>query len=105
MQYDAARAPSASRRTAYASCLQFETLDESVQAQFEAFLTERGIDSDLARFVPDFAELKEQRGECCAKRERMRERERLMLSAHGGRVLLVARERQDVHRCLRRARA
>lgn len=45
------------------SISQFETLDESVQAQFEAYLTERGIDSDLARFVPDFAELKEQRGE------------------------------------------
>ncbi|PWN46084.1 mitochondrial glyco protein [Ceraceosorus guamensis] len=43
---------------------QFETLDENVQAQFEAFLNERGIDSDLARFVPDFAELKEQKEYC-----------------------------------------
>jgi complement component 1 Q subcomponent-binding protein len=44
-------------------CNQFETLDETVQAQFESFLEERGISTDLAMFVPNFAEYKEQRGE------------------------------------------
>lgn len=42
---------------------QFETLDEAVQAQFESFLEERGIATDLALFIPNFAEFKEQRGE------------------------------------------
>lgn len=41
---------------------QFETLDESVQAQFESYLEERGIATDLALFIPNFAEFKEQRG-------------------------------------------
>ena len=37
-------------------------LDESVQAQFESYLEERGIATDLALFIPNFAEFKEQRG-------------------------------------------
>ncbi|UZJ56003.1 hypothetical protein CBS101457_005323 [Exobasidium rhododendri] len=43
---------------------QFETLDETVQAQFESFLEERGISTDLAMFIPNFAEYKEQREYC-----------------------------------------
>lgn len=43
--------------------LQFETLDEGVQAQFESYLEERGVSTDLALFIPNFAEYKEQRGE------------------------------------------
>lgn len=43
---------------------QFETLDEGVQAQFESFLEERGLSTDLALFIPNFAEFKEQREYC-----------------------------------------
>lgn len=43
---------------------QFPTLDDSLQAQFETYLEERGIGEDLALFVPLFAEYKEQKGEC-----------------------------------------
>ncbi|PWY98686.1 mitochondrial glyco protein [Testicularia cyperi] len=42
----------------------FETLDESLQTSFEAYLAERGIDSNLALFIPTFAEYKEQREYC-----------------------------------------
>lgn len=42
---------------------QFETLDEGVQNQFEHYLEERGISTDLALFIPNFAEYKEQKGE------------------------------------------
>lgn len=37
---------------------QFENLDEGVQAEFESFLDERGINSSLALFIPDLAEFK-----------------------------------------------
>ncbi|TCD65642.1 Mitochondrial acidic protein mam33 [Steccherinum ochraceum] len=40
---------------------QFETLDVSVQEEFEKFLQERGINESLALFVPDYAEHKEQK--------------------------------------------
>ncbi|WFD42757.1 Mitochondrial acidic protein mam33 [Malassezia psittaci] len=43
---------------------QFETLDENVQAQFESYLAERGISTGLALFIPNYAELKEQREYC-----------------------------------------
>ncbi|EPQ25648.1 uncharacterized protein PFL1_06785 [Pseudozyma flocculosa PF-1] len=43
---------------------QFDTLDEGVQEQFENFLVERGIDQDLALFIPNFAEYKEQKEYC-----------------------------------------
>lgn len=43
---------------------QFETLDEGVQAQFESFLEERGLSTDLALFIPNYAEFKEQREYC-----------------------------------------
>nr|UOP57159.1 putative mitochondrial p32 family protein [Thecaphora frezii] len=43
---------------------QFDTLDEAVQEQFENFLLERGIDQDLALFIPNFAEYKEQKEYC-----------------------------------------
>ena len=43
---------------------QFETLDENVQAQFESFLAERGIATNLALFIPTYAEYKEQREYC-----------------------------------------
>ncbi|ORY92505.1 mitochondrial glyco protein [Leucosporidium creatinivorum] len=39
----------------------FDNLDEGVQAEFEAFLDERGINSSLALFIPDLAEYKEQK--------------------------------------------
>ena len=51
--------------------MQFETLDESVQAQFESFLEEREISTDLALFIPNFAEYKEQRGECLERLGRL----------------------------------
>ncbi|PWN31346.1 mitochondrial glyco protein [Meira miltonrushii] len=43
---------------------QFDTLDQSVQEQFEHFLEERGIATELALFIPNFAEFKEQREYC-----------------------------------------
>jgi len=39
----------------------FDHLDESLQTDFESFLEERGIDSNLALFIPDLAEHKEQK--------------------------------------------
>ena len=40
---------------------QFDTLDVTVQEEFEKFLQERGINETLAQFVPDYAEYKEQK--------------------------------------------
>ena len=43
---------------------QFETLDENLQAQFESYLAERGIATNLALFNPKYAEYQEQREDC-----------------------------------------
>ncbi|KAH9018720.1 regulatory protein suaprga1 [Lactarius pseudohatsudake] len=40
---------------------QFETLDLSLQEEFEKFLQERGINESLAFFVPEYAQHKEQK--------------------------------------------
>jgi len=40
---------------------EFDALDETLQQEFEGFLEERGIDSNLALFIPDLAEWKEQK--------------------------------------------
>lgn len=51
---------------------QFPTLDDGLQEQFQAFLDERGINDDLAMFIPMFAEYKEQKGKCdgfCSSRK------------------------------------
>ncbi|KAH9074305.1 regulatory protein suaprga1 [Lactarius deliciosus] len=40
---------------------QFETLDVSLQEEFEKFLQERGINESLAFFVPEYAQYKEQK--------------------------------------------
>ncbi|KAF8474396.1 regulatory protein suaprga1 [Russula ochroleuca] len=40
---------------------QFETLDLNFQEEFEKFLQERGINESLAFFVPEYAQLKEQK--------------------------------------------
>ncbi|KAL4072471.1 mitochondrial glycoprotein [Scleroderma yunnanense] len=40
---------------------QFETLDVSVQEEFEKFLQERGINENLAMFIPEYSEFKEQK--------------------------------------------
>lgn len=40
---------------------QFDTLDVSVQDEFDKFLEERGINESLAFFVPEYAEFKEQK--------------------------------------------
>ncbi|KAF7797345.1 hypothetical protein EIP86_008540 [Pleurotus ostreatoroseus] len=42
---------------------QFDTLDVTVQEQFEKFLEERGIDETLAAFIPEYAEHKEQKAQ------------------------------------------
>jgi hypothetical protein len=39
----------------------FDHLDTNVQEEFERYLDERGIGGDLALFVPDYAEYKEQK--------------------------------------------
>lgn len=43
---------------------QFETLDDNLQGQFMQFLLERGIDTNMALFIPNYAEYKEQREYC-----------------------------------------
>jgi complement component 1 Q subcomponent-binding protein, mitochondrial len=40
---------------------QFDTLDISLQAEFEKYLAERGIGESLALFIPEYAEHKEQK--------------------------------------------
>jgi complement component 1 Q subcomponent-binding protein len=40
---------------------QFDHLDTNVQEEFERYLDERGIGGDLALFVPEYAEYKEQK--------------------------------------------
>lgn len=40
---------------------QFDTLDVTVQEEFEKFLQERGINESLAVFIPEYAEYKEQK--------------------------------------------
>ncbi|EGO03975.1 hypothetical protein SERLA73DRAFT_175685 [Serpula lacrymans var. lacrymans S7.3] len=40
---------------------QFDTLDVSVQEEFEKYLQERGINESLAMFIPEYAEHKEQK--------------------------------------------
>lgn len=40
---------------------QFDTLDVTVQEEFEKFLQERGISDTLAAFIPEYAEYKEQK--------------------------------------------
>ncbi|SNX87942.1 probable Mrb1 - Mitochondrial p32 Family Protein [Melanopsichium pennsylvanicum] len=42
----------------------FETLDDALQNQFQQYLVERGIDANLALFIPNYAEYKEQREYC-----------------------------------------
>lgn len=39
---------------------QFDTLDISLQEEFQKFLQERGINESLALFIPEYAEHKEQ---------------------------------------------
>jgi len=43
---------------------QFDTLDVSVQEEFEKFMQERGINESLAMFIPEYSEFKEQKV-CC----------------------------------------
>ncbi|KAK7676393.1 hypothetical protein QCA50_011475 [Cerrena zonata] len=40
---------------------QFDTLDVTVQEEFEKFIQERGINESLALFIPEYAEHKEQK--------------------------------------------
>ncbi|KIJ62193.1 hypothetical protein HYDPIDRAFT_158469 [Hydnomerulius pinastri MD-312] len=40
---------------------QFDTLDVAVQEEFEKFLQERGINENLAMFIPEYSEFKEQK--------------------------------------------
>lgn len=40
---------------------QFDTLDISVQEEFQRYLQERGINESLALFIPEYAEYKEQK--------------------------------------------
>lgn len=39
----------------------FENLDEDLQAYFERYLEERGIDTELANAIPDYIQVKEQK--------------------------------------------
>ena len=40
---------------------QFDHLDVNVQEEFDEFLAERGVDQNLAMFLPEYAEYKEQK--------------------------------------------
>lgn len=46
--------------------MQFDTLDVSLQDEFDKFLQERGINQTLAYFVPEYSEYKEQKV-CCLR--------------------------------------
>jgi hypothetical protein len=48
-------------RIVLASHFQFDHLDVAVQELFEQYLEERGINSSLAIFIPEYAEMKEQK--------------------------------------------
>jgi complement component 1 Q subcomponent-binding protein, mitochondrial len=39
----------------------FSNLDETVQSDFDTFIEERGLNTNLALFIPDLAEWKEQK--------------------------------------------
>ncbi|OJT13704.1 Mitochondrial acidic protein mam33 [Trametes pubescens] len=49
------------KRRGYYLGPQFDTLDVSLQDEFDKFLQERGINQTLAYFVPEYAEYKEQK--------------------------------------------
>ncbi|KAL7277135.1 hypothetical protein ACG7TL_008980 [Trametes sanguinea] len=49
------------KRRGYYLGPQFDTLDVSLQDEFDKFLQERGINQSLAYFVPEYAEYKEQK--------------------------------------------
>lgn len=40
---------------------QFDTLDVTVQEEFEKWLNERGVNENLATFIPEYSEHKEQK--------------------------------------------
>lgn len=40
---------------------QFDHLDVNVQEEFDDFLAQRGVDQNLAMFLPEYAEYKEQK--------------------------------------------
>ena len=46
--------------------MQFDTLDVSLQDEFDKCLQERGINQTLAYFVPEYSEYKEQKV-CCLR--------------------------------------
>ncbi|KAJ6562590.1 mitochondrial glycoprotein [Mycena capillaripes] len=60
IESDFARRTRALHRT-FGALSSFETLDIALQEHFENFLHERGIDEELAAFVPEYAQWKEQR--------------------------------------------
>lgn len=41
--------------------LQYDRLEPELQDKFDDFLRERGVDEELALFIPEYAEWKEQR--------------------------------------------
>ncbi|CDO71085.1 hypothetical protein BN946_scf184844.g89 [Trametes cinnabarina] len=49
------------KRRGYYLGPQFDTLDISLQDEFDKFLQERGINQSLAYFIPEYAEYKEQK--------------------------------------------
>ncbi|KAI0760592.1 mitochondrial glycoprotein [Fomes fomentarius] len=49
------------KRRGYYLGPQFDTLDISLQDEFDKFLQERGINQTLAYFIPEYAEFKEQK--------------------------------------------
>lgn len=75
---------------------QFDHLDVNVQEEFDEFLAERGIDQNLAMFLPEYAEYKEQkvRAAFCTFVERAVQANH----AFDPGIRRLATERQEVHR-------
>ncbi|KAF8707951.1 Regulatory protein suaprga1, partial [Rhizoctonia solani] len=86
---------------------QFDHLDTNVQEEFERYLDERGIGGDLALFVPDYAEYKEQkfgyvRGASSQSDRRLRSRSdvaKFPYSGPVGHVTLSHRPKHNGPRC------
>lgn len=57
--------PTASPQPLISFTLKFDHLDVNVQELFERYLEERGINSALALFIPEYAEYKEQKVRMC----------------------------------------
>lgn len=74
---------------------QFDHLDVNVQEEFDDFLAQRGVDQNLAMFLPEYAEYKEQKVRVVS--ERSAERTVKVNRGFDSGIRRLAAERQEVH--------